>query len=158
MSRGTIVVSENPRGRFIEGDLAPDVAPKPGQCVSLSLQSADRGKYELAGNGQGNSKELVIVCEDSLQGGTVDDAYTAGSRFRGYIPLPGDEVQILFDDIAGTGDVLEIGDGIYINSLGKGYEESGTPERTPFVVLELVAGTPDEDRLVLCRYTGAPNV
>lgn len=151
MARNSIVVSNDPRGRFIEGVLAAGQTPKPGQHISLKSD----GTYEAwNGAADGERDEVIILCEDILRGRTVDDAYAAGDRFRAYIPLPGDEVQCLFGNASGTADDVLVGDKMIIDDgTGKVIVTTGSPESEPYRALEAITD-PTADQLLLCRFTG----
>lgn len=101
-SQNTIVVNADARGRFIEGTLTAGFTPKPGQCVQLVAA----GTYSAGVNA--NARELIVLVEESNLGKTKTDAYTSGSRFRAYIPVSGDEVQLL----GLLGEDLDVGEAV----------------------------------------------
>lgn len=155
-----IVVSPSPQGHFIEGTLAAGQTPKPGQFLRLN----EDGTYSVwNGEVDGERDELILVVEDHLQGKTLNDAYQGGSRFFAYIPLPGDEVQALFNYEADASTSVTAGDKLVIKSgTGKTAQAIvdpeaeppiGPPEMEPLKALETIE-TMAADTLVLCRVTG----
>jgi len=139
-----IVVHDN-GGRYIEGNLDSSSAPKPGQVVSLKSS----GEYELwNGAADGEQDEIVIVVEDDLLGKTINTAYAVSSRFKGYIPGRGSEVQVL---VASGQTVALAGKLIVDDATGKMLATTGSPELEPFKALEGSGGALGADTLLLCR-------
>ena len=120
----TIVVSPAPRGRFINGYI--DGTPKPGTVMQIKAATEPVGNrftftaYAPGSDGDNPKGPIFMLCEDRLQGYTVDDAYVAGTMGLLYAPLPGDELLGLLADVAGTDtDTYAIGDLFMIdNSTG----------------------------------------
>jgi hypothetical protein len=159
MAKGNdIVVSRDPRGRYIEGYISGSTV-KPGQCVQLkaATEPADDGRYyyELAAPGtDGDIAEMLIVVPDYDQGQTESSTYADGSRIFIYQPLPGDELNVLVLDVAGTADDIAIGTKMILDTgTGKFIATTGTPESEPFVALETITD-PTADYLLHVRYTG----
>jgi hypothetical protein len=151
MARQTIVVSGEPKGHFIEGKLATGSTPKPGTCVSLT----SAGLYEpWNGAADGEQDEVIVLVEDAMQGKTVNDAYADSAHIFMYMPLAGDEIQVLFGNVAGTADEVAIGDKLMIDDgTGKAINTTGSPEMEPFKALEAYVD-PAADKLLLVRCTG----
>lgn len=145
MARQCILLKTNREAHLIEGNLDSGSAPKPGQHVSLKSS----GEYELwNGSADGEQGETVLVTEDALLGKMVTDAYAVSSRFYGYIPLAGDEVQVL----VASGENIAIGDKLIIDDgTGKCIETTGTPEQEVYRALESTGGALAADGLVLVR-------
>lgn len=160
-TRNDIVVSGNPRGHFIEGII--EGTPKPGTLMQIKAGTGpdDRGRLTWQakqGGSDGDRGIVAVLREDHFQGKTKDDAYVNGSPGFLYIPLPGDELQVLAANITGTGsgtdDAFAVGDKLIIKEgTGKVIKTAGTPEMEPFVVMEPVS-TLYEDTHVLVMYTG----
>lgn len=148
MAREQIVVQSNPRGVFIEGTLASGQTPLPGQCISIMSD----GLYEVwNGAADGEQDEVIILCEDSLRGRTVDDAYAAGDHFFAYIPANGELVQVLYGNASGTADDVAIGTKLMIDDgTGKAILTTGSPESEPFKAMEAIVD-PSADQLLLVR-------
>ena len=110
MSKGNgIIVSAEPRGRFLEGIISG--TPKPGTCMQLQIGTAAIGgrfTYEIYGGASGtvindgDPREVIILLEDNLQGFSNGTAYVSGTMGRLYVPLPGEEFNMLLKDISGT--------------------------------------------------------
>lgn len=145
MSRGNkIIVTADPKGRFVEGTIGD--TSKPGACMQLQIsppQTANqvgRFTYVAAAPGtDGKQIEHLILLEDSPQGKTISDAYVSGTRCRMYIPLAGEEINILLGEVAGTGNSYAIGDQVILDADGGIYVPyTGSPQETAFQVMEVV--------------------
>ena len=145
MAYNKIVLKGN--GHFIEGVLASGQTPKPGQCISLKSD----GKYEAwNGAADGERDEVIVLCENVNLGQLPTEAYADGARFVAYIPVPGDELQVLVV----SGENIAIGDKLIIDDgTGKCLETTGSPEMEPFKALE-APGALGADALVRVRFTG----
>ena len=107
-----IVVSAEPNGRFIEGTIKTGETPSPGSIMQIdtsaginSLGRFDWELYNVSADGVHPVGPFIILREDIGQGKTNTDAYAAGDHAYGYIPLHGDELNLLIDDVAGTADI-----------------------------------------------------
>ena len=157
-THATIVLSAAPAGRFLEGILSG--TDKPGTVMQLKAATEPvAGKftweaYNRSADGEQPQGPLAILLEDALQGLLVTTAGVTATQRRFYVPIPGDELQVLLLNIAGTGDAFAIGDILTVNDGdGKMIATTGSPEMEPFVVAEtLTAITAD----TLCHvfYTG----
>ena len=143
-THNVIVLSPAPNGRFVEGIISG--TPKPGTVMQLKAATEPvNGKhtwevYNRAADGNRPQGPLAILTEDNLQGKTVDDAYVTGTLGQLYFPIPGDELQVLLLNIAGTGDAFAIGDLLIVNDGdGKMIATTGSPENEPFTVAETLA-------------------
>lgn len=153
---GVIVVSPEPRGRFVGAII--DGTPKPGTCMTIKAGVAKSNglfTYEAFNRDADSDRAAVgILVEDYLQGKLVTDAYVSGTWGQIYFPLPGDELQVLKGDVAGTGDDFTIGQYLIIDDgTGKVIGTTGSPEMEPFVCLEAITD-PEADVLVHVMYTG----
>lgn len=157
-----IVLTPEPRGRRTEGII--EGALLPGTCVQVKAATEpDAGNrytwvpYNRAGSGV---PWLVAVLDfDQQQGKTADDAYTSGRRGFIYFPLPGDELNLLVQDQAGTGATSDfaIGDALMIED-GTGLlidGNVGTAEyiSRPFVNMETYNDMSADTRLHV-MFTG----
>ena len=162
MARGNrIVVSPNPKGHCVEGVIAVGETPKPGTVVQIQVATALQGGrhtwelYNVAADGSRPSGPIIILTEDLHQGRTMETAYAAGERAFGYIPLPGDELNLLIGAtvVAGTatiaaGTVLIIDD-----TTGKFIPTTGSPEMENAMTLEATTDA-DADVWTWCQWTG----
>lgn len=144
----------------MEGIVAVGQTFYPGMAVQRVAATAlvgGRWTYTAAdidADGGRPKGAIVIVTEDSYQGKTTSDSYAAGDRFFGYIPLPGDELNLLLLNISGTGDDHTIGEILIIDdTTGKWIATASTPETEPAQLLETVTD-PTADTLVWAEWTG----
>ncbi len=156
-SNNAIILSGQPRGVFKEGTISGS-APKPGILVQVKAAVEPVGgrfTYELFdGAADGEQTTVLMLLADELQGKTVDQAYVDGDQIFMYVPHPGEEMQVLLENIAGTGDAFAIGDKLMVNKgTGKFVATTGSPESEPFIVLETLAAL-TADTLVRAEYTG----
>lgn len=163
MARGNgIVVSANPRGVFMEGVLGVGVTAYPGTIMQIQPATGlvgGRHTFELYNadvDGGRPKGPYYVLMEDYLQGKTPSVAYAAGDRIFLYTPIAGEEVNLLFGDIAGTaatsdvtkGDMLIVndGDGMMLVSTGTPETEVAQAMETS---LDMTANT-----LLWCMWTG----
>lgn len=155
MTGNKIVVSAEPRGVWMDVIVAD--ALKPGVMVQLkatALVSGVPSVETFAPGTDGKARTVMILCEDELQGAIYSTTYTAGSRGRIYIPLPGELLNILLANISGTGDDHAIGERVIADTgTGKFIVTTGTPESEPFQLLEAVTD-PVADTWALAMATG----
>lgn len=155
-----ILVSADYHGRRVEGIIGASITPKPGTVMQIDFSIAKKGgRYtwklaDMDGDGGRPKGPLIVLTEDELQGKLVTDAYAAGDRAFGYIPLAGDELNMILLDVAGTGDDHTIGEMLIVDdTTGKLVATTGSPECEPFVLCETVTD-PVADTLALVMYTG----
>ena len=153
---GTVIVSNDPRGRQQEVLIAG--TPKPGTCMTLEAGTEPVNgifTFEAFNRSADGEQALVgVLLEDELQGNDITTAYVAATQGRIYFPLPGDILQMLLLNIAGTSDSFSIGEYLIINDGdGKLITTTGSPEMESFYVLETIAAI-TADTIVLCQYTG----
>lgn len=143
LPKNTIVAEAEPQGKVIEGIISG--TPLPGTMMQIQAGTVDvNGTWTFealnqnAGAGATNDQRLcMILMEDDLQGGVVSQAYVSGRRGKMYCPLPGEVVNILVADVAGTGDIHTVGDRV-VATLGTGkFATQGTSANTSqFTLLE----------------------
>jgi hypothetical protein len=158
MAKGNgIIASAEPRGRFLEGIVSG--TPKPGTVMQIAASTAadDNGRhtwevYNAAADG--NQRLIAVLLPDSLQGDLATSAYVDEERCFLYVPIAGEELNMLVANIAGTADSFSVGDILMVDDgTGKLIATSGTPEAEPFIVLEAKSAL-TADTLVWCMYTG----
>lgn len=160
MARGRrIVVSAEPGGKFMEGYIASGQTPKPGTILQRDATVALRGGrhtyklYDRAADGDNPLGPIFVLLEDRLQGKTVDDAYAAGDRCFLYTPISGDELNCLLGDVTGTGDTHALGEALMVDDgTGQLVITTGTPQQTPFLLLEAVTPAPTAATLAWVQY------
>lgn len=162
MARGNgIIVSARPGGRFLEGPLKSGITPKPGTVMQIDASAGvdDNGNfnwelYDSDADGGRPKGPLAILLPDELRGVDATTAYADGARCFVYIPLPGEEFNMLLQDVAGTGDDHALGEILIVDDgTGKLIATTGSPESEPFMVLETVTD-PVADTLTHVIYTG----
>lgn len=157
MAKGKgIVVSASPRGAFIEGIISG--TPKPGTVMQLKAATEpSQGNYTwevFNGAADGERTLIAVLLHDWPNGKTVDQAYANGDIGQLYIPAPGDELNVLLQNQAGTADSFAIGDKLIVDKgTGLLIATTGTPESEPFIVLETLAGL-TADTLCHVIFTG----
>ncbi len=161
MARGNeIVVSSCVYGHRVEGIIAAGETPKPGQIVQMDPTVALVGGrhtwkiYDRDADGDRPKGPFIVLTHDQLQGKTISDAYAAGDRAFGYVPLPGDELNLLFKNVSGTADDVAAGDLFIVDDgTGKVIVTTGSPETEVAMALEAITD-PTADTLVWCVWTG----
>ena len=159
MARGNeIVLSNDPRGRYIEGFVTG--TPKPGIVMQVDIDVALReGRHTWEPwNGAYDSQQslICILLNDTLQGKTFDKAYATGERIFMYCPIAGEEMNILLEDVSGTADDHAVGDRFIVDdSTGKFLATTGTShdKSEPFFAMEAITD-PVADTLIWAMYTG----
>jgi hypothetical protein len=162
MARGScVVLTANPRGVFREGYLATGITPKPGTVLQVDPTVALRGGrhtyklFDRAADGDRPLGAIWVLCEDRINlGRTIDSAFVAGDFVLMYSPVAGEELNMRFLDIAGTGDDHAAGEVCIIDDgTGLLIATTGTPQTGPFVLIEAVTD-PVADSCLWCEYTG----
>ena len=155
----TIVLSPEPRGRFIEGIMATGKTPKPGTVMQLEETVEPIGgkfsyePYDPAADGDNPIGPIIVLIEDTVQGKSHADAYVADTQCFLYIPLPGDELLMILQDVAGTGDDHTIGEILMVDKgTGKLIVTTGV-ESEPFVCMETITD-PTADTLAHVMFAG----
>lgn len=159
MARGNeIIVTSNPRGNFCEGII--NTAEKPGTIMQRDASVALVGgratfvAYNRDADGNRPAGAHWVLLPDHLQGKGPTDAYTAGDRGFLYAPLPGDELNLLFGNAAGTADDIAKGDLMIVDDgTGKIIETTGSPECEVALALEAIVD-PTADQLLWVEWTG----
>lgn len=155
MAKGNKILLNVDPFRRIEGQITD--TSKPGMMVEEVPTTANlnaRPNYRAASAAAGSKQlPLIILVEDDLQGFSVGTAYAANTRCFACVLLPGDEVNALLGDVAGTGDSVAIGDLFGVNNNGKIIANSSYTS-TPFKAQEAIAkGGITADILVWCMVT-----
>lgn len=162
MARGNeIIVSANPVGLFDEGYLKSGITPKPGTVLQVDASAGigDDGKftfelYDADADGGRPKGPMYILLPDANRGKLATAAYADGDRCFVYVPYPGDQINMLLQDVAGTADDHALGEMLMIDDgTGKLIASTGTPEAEPFMLMEAVTD-PTADTLALCLFTG----
>lgn len=161
MARGKeIIVSANPRGRFLEGQLATGITPKPGTILQIKAQAIDangRFTFELynrSADGDRPIGPLCILLDNYLEGDVETTAFADSAAVRCYVPIPGEEFNLLVADVAGTADDHAIGEQMMVDDgTGKLIATTGSPQSQPFMLLETLTD-PTADQLAHVIFGG----
>jgi hypothetical protein len=161
MARGNkIIVSANPRGVFMEGVIGAGLTPYPGIVMQIQPATALVGGrhtfeiYNADADGGRPKGPIYILLEDSLQGLPATAAYAAGTRCFLYTPLPGEELNLMIGDVAGTADDHTKGEMLIIDdTTGEFVATTGSPETECAQLLESLTD-PTADQLAWCIWTG----
>ncbi len=157
-SGNRIVVTGEPLGVFLEGTIR--TAALPGIMCQIDVSEATVGgrfqwePYDADVDAQMGL--VAILMPNPLGTGIATTAYTAGDRCRLYCPLPGEEMNVLLEDVAGTADDFVVGDRLIVDDgTGKFLATTGTAadKSEPFMVLEAITD-PTADTLVHVITTG----
>lgn len=151
----TIVVSNDPRGRFENVYISG--TPKPGTVMQLTNAEPIGGRHTFEvynTSADGEQRPIAVLCEDDLQGKGITDAYVTGKMGKIYHPLPGDELLMLLADVGGTADSHAIGELLMADDgTGLLVATTGTPESESFQLLETLAALA-ADTHAHVRFTG----
>ncbi len=155
-SGNEIIVSSPNKGTFLEGIV--DGTPKPGTVMQIEAAvAAVNGRFSwtaLDAGADGDQRLIAVLLPDSDQGRLATVAYADNERCFLYCPLPGETLNMLVEDVAGTGDDFAIGDLLMVDDgTGKLLATTGSPESESFICLEVVTD-PTADHLMWCMYTG----
>lgn len=149
-----IVLSANPQGKFLEGVVYG--TPKPGTVMTIRSSFYQGGwhQWEPFSYSSGARALIAVLLEDDNQGKTISDAYVTGTKCFLYCPIPGEELNMLIDDVSGTGDThADLEELIVQTATGKLIATTGTPESEPFRLLGALSALSD-DALAPCVFTG----
>jgi hypothetical protein len=163
MKGAEILINGNqPNGRFLEGTVSG--TPAPGTCMEVLPATEPvngRFTYRACTSGSnGDSRPTTVLLEDALQGVTPDingaNTYVNGARCFLYVPVPGDELNMLVENISGTGDSHAIGDLLMIDRAtagnhGKLLVQDSAGHSAPFTCMETSTGL-TVDTLLACRF------
>lgn len=149
-----IIVSAEPQGRFEECIVSG--TPKPGTVMEVKAATervSGKWTYQAFSGSSGAKQEIAVLLPDHLQGKLATDAYVTLTRGFLYFPLPGELLNMLMADVAGTGDDHAIGDLLMVQTAtGKLIVDSSGASK-PFKCMETVTD-PTADALTLCMATG----
>jgi hypothetical protein len=150
-----------PQGKFMEGYIATGETPKPGTVMQVDPTVALKGgrhtykAYAPGVDGENPLGSIWVLREDQFNGDRDETtAYAAGDRCFLYSPLPGEELNMLVENLAGTNDDHAAGEKLMVNhGTGKLIITTGSPENEHFVLLETITD-PTADTLAWVQYAG----
>jgi hypothetical protein len=159
MRGNEILAMAKPKGIFLEGRITG--TPKPGTVMEIDpAQPEVNGRlgwrvYQPGANG--TQAVIAVLDIDHLNGKTYADAYLDGSHCYLYVPVAGEELNMLVTETGtgtGTADNIALGDRLEVQS-GTGLlieSTSNTAVTNPFVAMEALTGNASP-ALLLCMRT-----
>jgi hypothetical protein len=129
MQGNEILLTPDAKGAYVEGVISG--TPLPGSLMEVVPGQARIGTqltYRAFSGVSGGQSQGFILLPDQLLGAGPLTAYADGSRCRMYVPLPGDELNVLVGQVSGTGAAVAIGDQLeaQAGSSGAFIPQSGT--------------------------------
>lgn len=151
-----IIVSSNPKGVFLTGII--DGTDKPGTIMKVKPATARVGNNftYVAFTGTDGLKALcAVLMDDQKNGRLATTAYVDEEPVQMYVPISGEEVNVLVGETAGTANTYAIGDRLILEGTspaGTLFLETGTPQDTPFICMEAFTQQAAQ-RLTWCMKT-----
>lgn len=162
MLNSTILLASEPHGIFLEGIVSG--TPYPGTVMEIQNATAPiNGEFTWqvygtnAGMSDADPRLRAVLLEDKLQGFSYVSPYVAGQKCFLYCPIPGEMMNMMVAGQVGTGsaNAFTIGERFIPHaSTGLLIKESTSATIAPFMCLEHIDLTPDQQGLVWCMYTG----
>jgi hypothetical protein len=157
--KGTrVLITGEPKGRFIEGIVTG--TPKPGTVMQLQSTEPVQGDYtwgvynrDASGNRPVGPNAILL---EKGEGYDYQTAYESGYKCFLYIPLPGDEMNMLVAASGtATSDNQTIG-GLYIVEDGTGLlvATTGSVEAEPFTCMETLTDVVAAGTMTHVMYNG----
>lgn len=157
MRGSRIMVESDPRGVFLEGIVQG--TPLPGTVMGIVpgvKMVGGRFTWEpLSITTPGDPRLIAVLLEDQLQGQVYSTAYVNGVRCFLYVPLPGEDINVLAAPEPGTGsaNAYTIGERLTLSSSSSGMliAEATSSVWAPFMSMEHIDFTADTAGLVWCK-------
>ena len=153
-----VLITGEPKGRFMNGICSG--TPKPGTVMQLANAVepvAGRFTWEVfdqAADGDRPSGPIAVLLEKG-EGYTYATALEDGYHCQVYIPLPGDEFNMLVAAAStGTGDAMAIGDKLMVEDGTGLLIASSSPECEPFTVMETLSDVVAAGTMTRVIFTG----
>lgn len=162
-----IIVTDMPRGRQDRFVVPAGETWYPGQVVQIDPTQTRQGGnwvgkvYTTGADGKRPKGAYFIVTEEGLAtygrgitSATSFDSYGAGQLATVYAPVNGDELNLLFKNVTGTGDDVAAGDLMIVDdATGKFLVTTGSPDCEPAMALESIVD-PTADTLFWASWSG----
>lgn len=154
--KGTrILVTSKPRGVF--EDVYISGTPSPGTVMQIKAATAAVGGVftmeVFNADTDGDQRMIAVLLERDQDTSIYSDAYADGELGRVYFPAMGEKLNMRFENTAGTGDDVAIGDLLEVNDTTGLLQATASGESEPFVALEAVTD-PMAYHWEMCMYTG----
>lgn len=159
--KNNVILLTPDRCQRVEGYIGGSETPKPGTAMQIDYTGTLIGNrppwvaYNRDADGNRPLGPIIILDMDIYQGRLATDAYAAGERCFGFVPLAGCEANVLFGNAAGTADDVVAGTTLLIPNDGDGkwIPTASTPEVEPALALESISD-PTADQLIHAIFTG----
>lgn len=158
----SIIVSSFPQGNFREFKKKTGETIYPGMIVQEDISVALVGGrntakiYSRSADGEQPAGAFWVVTErlQAMCGATMTTAIPEGDSMLCYSPLPGDELNLVIANLAGTGDDHTKGEILMVDTgTGKMIATTGTPETESAVLKETITD-PTSDTWAWCTWSG----
>lgn len=128
MKGNTIIANGGqPNGRFVTGILSGVCYPGMQLQLKAGVEPINGNFTYEACSTAGANQPAFILLEDISQGVNPTTAYASGDLAQLYVPISGDELNLLYLNISGTSDAFTIGEKVIVNTAGKFIATTGTP-------------------------------
>lgn len=162
MAKGNrIVIEPDARGRYMEGIIGAGLTPKPGTIMQIQAATAEVGGrftweiYSPTGTDAAPpAGPFIVLREDIFQSKTTADAYAAGDHCFGYVPLPGDELNLLVKNLSGTADDHAKGESLMVDDASGLMIAFVEGSKTKSAMLLEAITDPTADTLARCIWSG----
>ncbi len=159
MRGARVLITQEPRGKKFEGIVAG--TPYPGTILEVNATAVDSmgrhtwGLYNPGGDGQRPIGPYAVLLERG-EGYNWETIYVSGDQCFLYIPLPGDEMNLLWSEAGtGTGDAVAVADkAIVDDGTGLLIDTTGSVESEPFIAMEAVTDVVATGTMVWVMATG----
>lgn len=157
MKGSVILLAAHPRGLFMEGTMYG--TPYPGTVMTIKAATepvSGRYTWEPYNRDADGNRSLIAVLLEGFHGAAYNTIYATGERARLYIPMPGEELNMLVSAAGtGTSDAIAIGDLLIpVDGTGLLIATTGSPEIEPFMSLETQTDVASGGTLTHCVFTG----
>ena len=153
-----IVISADPQGKFLDGIVYG--TPKPGTVMQVRAsagidEATGRPTFEVFNRDfDGQHGIMAVLCENDMEGDRATVAYATGTLCQLYVPIAGEELNMLVKDVSGTADDHSLGAMMMVDDgTGMLVTAYGSAESEPFQLLEALTDI-TEDTLAHCLFTG----
>ena len=150
-----VLCEERPKGKFEEGFISG--TPKPGTVMQVKAATepiGNRFTWEVFNQAaDGTLAVIAVLLEKEHEGGIATDAYVTGDWGYLYFPIPGEELNMLVANIAGTGDSFAIADRMMVDDTTGKLVADSSGASVPFIIMETSAALTADTHL-RCKYTG----
>lgn len=166
MAKGnSTIVSAEPKGKFIEGIVSG--TPKPGTIMQPTSAALVGGRqtWQAWQKATGAYGQITVLLGDTFQGklevgaavsgagNAAGDAYVTGTRCFLYQPAPGEELNLIVEDVAGTADDIAVGDLFCVKTTSGKLIANSSNVFPCFTAMETVTD-PAADTVVCMQFNG----